>query len=139
MTMKLFYKTLFAVLIASAAIFMSSCDDTVSAEDIDNRTIPESDVSFTTDLLPVFNLKCSSGQCHNSSYMAGGYSMETWSNVVQAGIVNPGSPETSRLIWRIDAKYGYELMPPVGEPINPITESQLNGIYTWIEEGALNN
>ena len=136
--MKLFYKMLI-VLVAAASVLVNSCDDTVSAEDIDNRVIPDSDVSFTTDLLPVFNLKCSTGHCHNSSYMAGGYSMETWSSVVQAGIVNPGSPETSRLVWRIDAKFGYELMPPVGGSIVPLTENQVRGIYTWIAEGANNN
>lgn len=136
--MKNIYKYFFPF-IAASLIVIYSCDDTVTADDIDNRDIPETDVSFTADLLPVFNIKCSTGQCHNTSYMAGGYSMETWSQVVQSGIVNPGSPTTSRLVWRIDPQYGYELMPPVGEPIRPLTEAQVNGVYTWIEEGAKNN
>lgn len=136
--MKIINKFL-SLLLVSVLFISLSCDDTITSEDLDNRVIPETDVSFTADLLPVFNLKCSSGQCHNSSYMAGGYSMETWSNVVQSGIVNPFSPTTSRLIWRIDPQYGYDLMPPVGEPIRPMTEDQVRGVYTWIEEGAKNN
>ena len=134
-----YLSTLAAITLFLLISFISGCDDTITSDDIDKRDIPETNVSFSKNLLPVFNLKCSSGQCHNTSYMAGGYSMETWTNVVQAGIVNPGSPQTSRLVWSIDAQYGFELMPPVGSPINPMTKEQIDGVFTWIAEGAKNN
>ncbi|MBN1301078.1 MAG: hypothetical protein JW995_07660 [Melioribacteraceae bacterium] len=131
------YLILLSILL-SVTIF-NSCDDTVTGNDIDNRLIPDKDVSFQTHLLPVFNAKCSTSGCHDNVSMAGGYSMVSWSSVVEPGIVNPFSAETSIIIWRIDPRYGFDPMPPLGQPVTPMTEDQIQGVVTWINEGAKNN
>lgn len=128
---------IYLLLILSMSLIIS-CDDTVTANDIDKRIIPDSDVSFSDHLVPVFNLKCATAGCHDDITRAGSYSMTTWSNVVQAGIVNPFTPETSRLIWRIQGN-GVDIMPPLGSTVRPLTENQVDGIITWIDEGAKNN
>ncbi|MBU1098175.1 MAG: hypothetical protein CVV23_12930 [Ignavibacteriae bacterium HGW-Ignavibacteriae-2] len=135
--LKIFYiMLLFAI---PAMVSINSCDDTVTGDEIDSIIIPEQDVSFSKHLYPIFNVKCAHA-CHNEENFDGSYSMTTWSNVLQAGVVNPFSPETSRLIWRIDSeKYGYEPMPPYNSNVKPLTENQRIGVFTWIKEGAKNN
>jgi len=129
-------------LIFITLIFLTACDDTITGSDIDNVDIPDKDVSYEVYIQPVFNVKCgtlrSNGGCHDDGSMAGGYSMTIWANVVQPGIVDPFYVETSRLIWRIEG-LGVDIMPPIGGGLPPITLNQLEGIKTWIAEGAKNN
>jgi hypothetical protein len=54
------------------------------------------------------------------------------------GIVDPGNIETSRMVWRIEG-IGVELMPPIGSLVLPLTKNQVEGVKTWIKEGAKNN
>ncbi|MBE0551628.1 MAG: hypothetical protein IH619_04535, partial [Ignavibacterium sp.] len=52
--------------------------------------------------------------------------------------VFPGEPDLSRLVWTIDPSIsGVSKMPPIG--YRSITLDQLEGIKTWIDEGAKNN
>ncbi len=135
--MKLIFPTIILLFIASV-IFLS-CDDTLNESNIDNVIIPDKNVSYNEYIQPVLTIKCSTSGCHNDESMAGGYSVTSWSNVVTPGIVNPGNVETSILVWRIEG-IGVEIMPPIGNLLSkPLTENQIKGIRTWIEEGAESN
>ncbi|MFC2084907.1 hypothetical protein ACFLS9_07620 [Bacteroidota bacterium] len=129
---------LLIILIMFSILVFTACDDTLTGDDIDNRIIPDENVSFSEHLQPVFNIKCSIAGCHDDISKAGGYSMTTWSNVLQPGIVDPFTPETSRIIWRIEG-IGVDFMPPLESPVRPLTDNQIDGVKTWIKEGAENN
>ena len=129
------YTIILATLFFATVLFIS-CDDTITNNDIDQVVIPSKNVSYAKYIQPVFNVKCTSSGCHNEESMAGGYSLTSWSNAVVPGIVDPGSVETSRLVWRIEGQ-GYPLMPPPTRGY--LTPNQREGIKTWIREGAKNN
>ncbi len=86
----------------------------------------------------MFNLKCTT--CHDGSSAPTPLILTTWSNTVaDPSVVFPYQPENSKLVWRIDGRSGYEPMPPVNASVAPLTQNQVNGIITWIKEGAKNN
>lgn len=127
------------ILIMSFAlvVLLSACDDSINARDIDNQIIPEQNVSYSEHIQPVFNVKCNNSGCHNSSDMAGGLSLITWANTVSdPSVVFPKEPEVSKLYWAITGN-GAPIMPPLG--YQPLTQNQIDGIKTWIQEGAKNN
>jgi len=114
-----------------------SCDDTITQEDLDNRQIPSSNVSYSQHIQPVFDAKCNYAGCHNGRDMAGGLSLTNYYNTTADYlIVAPGLPENSKLVWSIEGR-GTNPMPPVGRW--PLTKNQIDGIKTWIKEGAKNN
>jgi hypothetical protein len=115
-------------------IFYTGCKDQITAANIDNRIIPDSNVSYSQDLQPVFNIKCANAGCHEDATRAGGISLTTCANTkADPSIVFPGEPDNSRLVWAVEGIGNYP-MPPVGYP--PLTANQIKGIRTWIKEGA---
>ncbi len=120
-------------------VFTFSCDDTVTNQKIDNIVIPPSNVSYSQYIQPLFNIKCTNSGCHNDQSRAGGLSLTTWTNATaNASIVFPGQPDNSILVWAIEGN-GAKLMPPIDAPVTPLTQNQIDGIKTWIKEGAKNN
>ncbi len=118
-------------------VLFAACDDSINARDIDNQIIPAQNVSYSEHIQPVFNVKCNNSGCHNSSDMAGGLSLITWANTVSdPAVVFPFEPDVSKLYWAI-TNNGAQLMPPLG--YQPLTQNQIDGIKTWIREGAKNN
>jgi hypothetical protein len=112
------------------------CDDTLTEDTLPE--IPDSNVSFSKHLQPVFELKCVG--CHNESQKEGGLSLTTWSSTTNdPGVVFPGNPDNSRLVWSIEGRAGVNPMPPIGSAITPFTAKEVKGVRTWITEGALNN
>lgn len=132
-------KYLFSYLLSTIffVLLFYACDDTIVQTDIDNRIIPESEVSFSEHIYPVLNAKCAFAGCHEDQTSAGNFSVTTWSNVVaDPQIVFPYFPNNSKLIWAIEWT-GSSPMPPVGYPY--LTQNQIEGITTWVLEGAKNN
>lgn len=119
------------------ALFLSSCDDTLTIEDIDKKPIPLTNVSFSQHIYPVLNVKCNYSGCHNDESRAGGVSLTNWSNVTDPRIVVRGDTTTSIIVWSIDKIPGAKWMPPINYP--QLTKEQIRGIKTWIQEGAENN
>jgi hypothetical protein len=116
-------------------IFYLGCKDTTT--NIDSKTIPDSNVSFGEHIFPVFQTKCAIRGCHDDGTKAGGISLTTWVGATDPNIVVKGEPDNSPLVWSIEALAGISPMPPIGYP--PLTQNQINGIKTWIKEGAKNN
>lgn len=130
-------KQIFSVLIAIIFFIIISytgCKDQITGSDIDKRVIPDSNVSYSQDLQPVFELKCNSAGCHEDAARAGGLSLTSCANAkADPSIVFPGEPDNSRLVWAVEGIGNYP-MPPLGYP--PLTANQIKGIRTWIKEGA---
>jgi len=130
------------LLIVSLLIFVSiqfiSCDDTITAKDVDNREIPDSNVSYSKDIAPIFELKCVS--CHGSGRLDAGLDLTVLARFVDGRIVVPTEPDNSVLVWTIEwrPRPGFPAMPPPNFSI-PLTAKQIRGVKTWIKEGAKNN
>ena len=119
-------------------ILTIACDDTLTGSDIDNKTIPSSNVSYQEYIQPLFTVKCAMSGCHNDRSMAAGLVLTSYGfATANYSIISPGNPTTSKLVWAIEGN-GARLMPPMGV-VNPMTKNQIEGIKPWIREGAKNN
>jgi hypothetical protein len=127
---------LFTILIFISALpVFISCDDSLTSQDVDNREIPDSNVSYSLHLVPVLELKCTG--CHNTTRMDGGVDLSSWAGVTNPNILVVGNSETSILVWTVERRAGFAPMPPT--PLLPLTPDQIRGLKTWIDEGAKNN
>jgi hypothetical protein len=129
-------------LIMTSTVFIvllsQNCKDTITSNDVDNMVIPDSGVSYSQHIAPVFNAKCVN--CHGVGTTEAGLDLTTWSGTVaNPSIVFPGEPDNSSLVWSIEGRPGFPAMPPVGSPYTPLNQNQINGVRIWIAEGALNN
>ena len=121
-------KIIYIVVLIISGIFISACDDTTT--NIDNEEIPDSNVSFSKHIQPIFNVKCVG--CHGVGSTEGEVDLTTWTGTI--AVVFPGEPDNSRLVWVI------ELNPGIPHPLfTYLTERQVKGVRTWIQEGAENN
>jgi hypothetical protein len=132
------YFLLLSIYLIIISVLVTSCDDTITDNDIDNRIIPDSLISFSQHLQPVFEVKCIS--CHDDETKAGGLSLTTWASTTADGrVVVPFYPNNSIIVLSIEADPSTPVMPPVGTPYKPFTPNQAKGLRKWIEEGAQNN
>lgn len=115
-------------------VLFQSCDDTLTSSDIDNLVMPDSNVSYRTHVAPVFEVKCV--PCHNSQRSEAGLDLSSWVNATRdPSIIFPGSDSTSILVYSIERIPPYAPMPPY----EWLKRNHINGIRTWIREGAQNN
>ncbi len=132
-------KYILGILAASFILVFTftSCDDTITVNDVDNNIIPDSLVSYSEHIVPVLQAKCYS--CHGNGRYEAGLDLTLYTKFVDNRIVVPFEPETSILIWKVEGLPGIGLpMPPTGTA-PPLTDNQLKGFRTWIDEGAENN
>jgi hypothetical protein len=125
----------FIILIFTFVVIISqSCDDTLTSSDIDNLVMPDSNVSYKAHVAPVFEVKCV--PCHNSQRSEAGLDLSSWVNATRdPTIIFPGSDSTSILVFAIERIPPYAPMPPS----EWLKRNHINGIRTWIREGAQNN
>lgn len=92
------------------------------------------EVSFTGDVLPVFEAKCL--VCHGTS---GGWSAADYADVMASGdnapVVIPGDSENSILGQWLLGTHPNGFMPPGGR----LPAADLQVILDWIDQGALDN
>jgi hypothetical protein len=124
------------IFIFSMVIFFS-CKDSGTNFNIDDVEIPLKNVSYSEHIQPIFNYKCTNSGCHDGSTRAGNLDLTNYAATVsRSDIVFPGSAELSKLIWAVEGTGGTEIMPPFTAGVTPITDNQLMGMKTWINEGA---
>jgi mono/diheme cytochrome c family protein len=129
-----------SVVMAGIVFFSWSCkDNAVSGADGSPSDIvfPASNVSYQVHVQPLFNQTCALIGCHDAQASPQVGSLTSYSATVfdQPGNVIPGDPDNSILVIRIQGTSGTRM--PVGK--NPLNRNQIDGIRTWITEGAKNN
>jgi mono/diheme cytochrome c family protein len=92
-------------------------------------------VSFSTDVMPIFEEQCSA--CHGNF---GGWDASSYTSVLGTGnnapVIIPGDPDNSLLAQKmIGTQDTGNIMPPGGL----LPEDEVQVILDWIEEGALDN
>lgn len=116
-----------------------ACDDTLNINDIDNKVIPDSNVSFAEHIYPLLQIKCAFTGCHNGTNPNTTLNLTSWTNVTaDPNVVFPFQPDLSKMVWAIEQKVGVPIMPPLNSGL-ALTQNQIKGIRTWIKEGAKDN
>ena len=113
-------------------------DDNPISDDSPSTVIfPANNVSFGRHVLPLFTQACALSGCHDDGQHESALKLTSYGAVVYdlPGIVVRNEPDKSTLVFRIEGRVGAR-MPPGNRPLN---QNQINGIRTWIAEGALNN
>ena len=133
--MKLLFSIGLGFLVFSFIIY--GCKDSITGSQLDSTVIPASNVSYVKYIQPIFTLKCANSGCHDDGTMAAGLSLTTWAGATNLQYVTKGHPDNSILVQSIEGLSGSSPMPPVGYPV--LTANQIQGVKTWIAEGAKNN
>lgn len=133
--MKKHFKKYSILLISIIVILVSqNCDDTFTSTDIDNIVMPDSNVSYSRHIAPVFEVKCV--PCHRDERSEGGVNLSSYVKATSdPSIIFPGSDSTSILVYTIERIPPYPPMPPS----EWLKRNHIDGIRTWIREGAQNN
>ncbi len=121
----LFYPCLFILI--SGLIAFTSCEyDSVKPE---TGNLPDT-VSFTNDLIPIFNASCNMSGCHGTGNTPPDLTpANAYNALTSGGYVNIADPEASPLYTSMSTGS----MKPFSKP----SETAL--VLAWIKQGALNN
>ena len=115
------------------ALMIIACDSgPTHPEDV---VFPESDVSYRTHVQPLFDVGCNFSGCHNTIDRAGNVSLASYFDLLNTpGLVVPGEPGSSLLIQTLRGQ-----QPHTFSIQSIVDENQVEGVATWVEEGASNN
>jgi len=133
--MSAFKTAMFATVILGVAFL--SCKDEENIESPSNVVFPIDSVSYDRHVQPLFNQACAHAGCHDDGQNTSPLKLTSYGNAVLSipGVVVAGNPDGSTLVLRIQGSVG-QRMPPFGGQLN---QNQINGIRTWIAEGARQN
>jgi hypothetical protein len=125
------------VLVAALSLSLQACKNTLdSATGQSSIVFPSSNVSYSKQVQPLFNITCTYSGCHDDGTQAGGLSLTNYFSLISTpGVVVPKDTTHSILIQRIEGLG--PIMPP--PPFSPLNANQIQGIKTWVIEGAKYN
>jgi hypothetical protein len=133
MRLLLFFLFLGFVLLISIGFI--SCKDTQTDPTLE-IVFPNSNVSFSKHVGPLLQQRCTGSSCHGGSAPAYQLNLEypyAYTNLITLGLVIPGYAINSVLFQSIQGSP--PLMPPA--KTQQLTQNQITGIKTWINEGAI--
>ena len=119
--------------VAASLILMVSLSSCYYNDVLEDITPPNNDVSFATDIQPIFNAECAS--CHNGSLdpdLSEGNSY-IFITVTDPDQVVPNDADGSELYQRLIGIGN--IMPPSGA----LSNTDINLVKDWINQGAKNN
>lgn len=95
-------------------------------------------VSFSSDIIPIFDKYCNTSGCHSGSSPTGNLNLESsmaYSQLMKhsSGYIDTMHPDYSLLYAQINSTS--QPMPPTGN----LDKCDLNLIYKWIQQKAKNN
>lgn len=117
-----------------AAILFASCKDSNTVSSLNDIVFPDKNISYNTSVQPLFNIACTFSGCHDTKSFAGNMDLTSYSGIRQRffDVIIVRDTNLSRLVWRIEGKYGLMPMPPN----RLLTLNQRRGLKQWILEGA---
>ena len=129
-----------AALAVFAALVVASCNENPPGPDDGSSVVfPDSGVSYSQHVEVLFVQRCAFSGCHAGVNPQGGLDLTPPSYAALRGhqpvLVLAGDANSSALIQFLDGR----LQPQMPFNMSPLNSNQLNGIKTWISEGAINN
>ena len=127
-------KTIVGFILVGAAVFLlAGCykDRTVIFDTGEEITKP---VSFTNDIIPIFNNSCNTAGCHNAGGKAPDLSApNAFTSLSNGGYFNTADAQSSELYLWMAGKKGTPM------PVSGINKDYNALILAWIKQGAQNN
>jgi hypothetical protein len=106
----------------------------VSVEVVTSQTL----ISYAGEIQPIFNGSCGPSSCHIGGNTSG-LTLDTYADLMDGGnsgdVVIPGNPDGSIIVRRLEGDITPQM--PFGRP--PLSNSDIQKIRDWIEQGALDN
>lgn len=91
-------------------------------------------VTFSQDIIPIFNKSCNLSGCHNSGGQAPNLTSSAAYNALSIGnYINKTSPESSFIYLKMTGKKGTVM------PVGGMNKDYNALILAWIKQGANNN
>jgi len=101
--------------------------------------IPDSGVSYSKHIEPIFQAYCALAGCHVGSDASSNLDLSPPSYFNLRNYLPPlvvsGEADNSLLVWYLDGRAD----PRMPLYRAPLSQNQIKGIKTWINEGAQNN
>ncbi|MCU0433780.1 MAG: hypothetical protein MUC87_10035 [Bacteroidia bacterium] len=97
--------------------------------------LPERQVSFATEILPIIQNSCQHSGCHGTQNTSE-FTLLDYNDVMNNGDVKPGDAGDSK-IYKAVTGQGEDLMPLA--PYPALSKRQTTLLLVWIEQGAKNN
>lgn len=105
---------------------------------------PNRNVSFSQDISPIFQSSCATSGCHDSGTQESGVNLSSYDgalnsvgNQYQQDVINPGNPDESPLVDKIEPS------PQIGQRMpyqrDPLPQADIDSIRAWIADGAPDN
>jgi hypothetical protein len=119
-----------------AVLVIPSCKD--ERPNTTGYILPDSNLSYSRDIDPLFAQTCLGSQCHSGSSPAQNLNLEPPSySKLQFYVPQLVVPRdtNSLLLQYLDGR----IFPRMPSNQNPLTLNQINGIKQWIKEGAISN
>ncbi len=128
------FKLIIPFAIIAVSLEVSSCKNVLGPTSGQSTIVfPDSNVSFYRQVLPLFEESCDYSGCHDNGTQAGGLSLTTYAGLFSvAGVLTPKDTVHSILVQRIQG-IGPIMPPP---PLSALNRNQIEGIKTWVMEGA---
>jgi hypothetical protein len=127
-----------SIIMAVIAVFVFSLQSFYKVATVpkDNTIEITGPVSFSGDLIPLFNASCNMSGCHAKGGQKPDLTPDNaYTSLTNGGYIDVTNPENSSVYLWLTGKKGTP-MPP-GGPSNP---SGINDyMLAWIQQGALNN
>ncbi|MAO64781.1 MAG: hypothetical protein CL666_07250 [Balneola sp.] len=135
-------KTVHVVLLLLGFTCLQGCLNNV--EDIsESSDYDPSEISYSNDIQPILTQTCGGSGCHVNSSTNGvnvsSYStlMNSSGTVYGEAVVNPGNPDDSPLVDKIEPDPRFGSRMPQGGPF--LTNDEISKIRAWIKGGAEDN
>jgi hypothetical protein len=96
---------------------------------------PTDTISFSQEIVPIFELKCNSSFCHGQNAIPPDLTpARAFQSIINGDYINLVDPVSSDFYLWLNGVDGRDVMPPGG------ADPELNALFlTWIKQGALDN
>jgi hypothetical protein len=112
-----------------ASVCLSACYEDVVSPGSDPNAPPQA-VSFSSDLVPIFEKNCAMSGCHGANSKKPILTAENaYAELISGGYVNTAVPDNSPI---------YTVVKPGGS-MPTLSPSELQKLLDWIRNGAPNN
>jgi hypothetical protein len=126
-------KVVLAIMACSAMLLATSCYKYAVVKPDSGAEVTRV-VSFSGDIIPIFNKSCNMSGCHKSGGKAPDLSSSKAYQALQGGgYINISNPEASELYLWMTGKRGTPM------PLSGPNKDYNALVLAWIKQGALNN